>query len=106
MIKLFLIAQFFFSDVNLLMKSNNDPYLKNEIAICYFTKIDSFNYYYRILDSVKKIPYDSSTICIKAVRFMEKLTGIKAHANGDYFGWHYFIGLDLIEWKKWYKKHK
>jgi hypothetical protein len=36
---------------------------------------------------------------------MENYTGIKAHQDGDYFGWHFFSQQDLIAWRNFYKNH-
>jgi hypothetical protein len=71
------------------------------------TKVDSFSYHYKIVDSVlKKNPYDTSAALMGSIGFMERLTGIKAHPDGDYLGWHAVTRKDLLNWRKWYQKHK
>lgn len=97
MIRFFLFfgALFFFTsvDAQVSIKENSKV---NE------SKIDSFEYHYKILTRIaKKNPYDTSFICRNAVRYLEKVTGKKAHSDGDYFGWKYFSKKDLEEWRRW-----
>ena len=67
-------------------------------------KNDSFYYYYKMLDSISnRNPYESSAKCINAIRYMERISGLKAHLDGNYIGWFSFTKGDLIEWEKWYK---
>lgn len=66
----------------------------------------TFGYNYQILDSIiKKNPYNTSIVYKKSVKYMENYTGIKAHQDGDYFGWHFFSQQDLIAWRNFYKNH-
>jgi hypothetical protein len=67
--------------------------------------VDSFYFHYNILDSISKKNgrYNNSIACISAVAYLEKTTGIKAHPDGDYFGWKNFSSSDLIKWDKWHK---
>ena len=67
---------------------------------------DSFYFHYNILDSIskKKGGYDKSVACIPAVTYLEKITRIKAHPTGDYFGWKSFSSSDLVKWDKWYRR--
>ena len=68
--------------------------------------VDSFYFHYHILDSIAKKNggYDTSTACISAVTYLEKLTGIEAHPTGDILGWKSFSSSDLIKWKGWYRR--
>jgi len=92
-------------------KANNSNYLIARHFYVEKPNSDSFHIYYRILDSIINVNYyDTSSTCISAVRFMERYTEIKAHPDGDYFGWHSFTKQDLIAWKNYYdlkkkKKH-
>ena len=73
----------------------------------YQSKVDSFSYHYKIVDSIlKKNPYDTSAALMRSIGFMERLTGIKAHSDGDYLGWHAATRKDLLSWQKWHQKHK
>jgi hypothetical protein len=68
----------------------------------YQTKVDSFGYHYRIIDSIlKRNAYDTSTVLRRSVRFIERVTGIKAHPDGDYIGWKVVAGKDLRAWRDW-----
>ena len=67
--------------------------------------IDSFTYHYKRLDSmINANPYDTSKACIYSVQYMEKVTGIKSHPDGNFIGWMAFTKRDLIAWKEWYDK--
>lgn len=81
----------------------------SDTAACYIyqNKIDSFSYHYEIVDSVlRKNVYDTSAVFKRSIDFMERLTGIKAHPDGDYIGWRPATKMDLLSWRKWYQKHK
>lgn len=89
----FFILSFIDSKAEKYYDNNNKP------------KVDTFFYYYKILDSLSlNHPYDTSALCIKAVRYMERTTGIIAKADGNYIGWRYFTRKDLLLWKKSYEK--
>ena len=85
----------------------NPIFSEAEPHYLYQAKADSFNYHYKVVDSVlKKSPYDTSAVFMRSIGFMERLTGIKAHPDGDYFGWHAVTRKDLLNWRKWHQKHK
>ena len=71
------------------------------------SSIDSFSYHVQILDSfAKHEPWNTSEICANSVNYMERLTGISAHPDGNIIGWMPFNGKDLYDWKEWYKRDK
>jgi len=71
----------------------------------YYT--DSFLFHYRILDAInKKTIYNTSASGEASVKFMEKLTGIKSHRDGNFFGWFEFTKVDLINWLNWYNQQR
>ncbi|MBN8789499.1 MAG: hypothetical protein J0I84_20655 [Terrimonas sp.] len=71
------------------------------------SQVDSFAFYYKKLKHIlKKNPYDTSSLCIIAVRYMESYTKIKAHPDGNYFGWFLFTRNDLVAWKEWRKNNR
>jgi hypothetical protein len=85
----------------------NSVFFESDYHYIYQTKVDSFRYHYKIVDSVlKRNPYDTSAALMHSITFMERLTGIKAHPDGDYIGWYAVTRMDLINWRKWYQKHK
>lgn len=68
----------------------------------YLRKVDSFEYHYKVIDSVlKRNAYDTSAMLKRSVRFIERLTGIKAHPDGDYIGWRVVVAKDLRAWREW-----
>lgn len=68
---------------------------------------DSFMHHYNRLDSIiTRTVYDTSSYARNSIKYMEKLTSIKAHSDGDYIGWKPFTRRDLICWKEWYDKNK
>lgn len=98
---------FVFSIVAHSATVGNSVFSKADSHYIYQMKIDSFSYHYRIVDSVlKKNQYDTSEALMRSIGFMERLTGIKAHPDGDYLGWHAVTRKDLLNWRKWYQKHK
>ncbi len=68
--------------------------------------VDSFYYYYNILDSISKknAGYDKSIVCGTAITYMERTTSIKAHPDGSYIGWRRFSSSDLVKWEMWFKR--
>lgn len=69
--------------------------------------VDSFIYHYKILDSIiNTSPYDTSQSGVYSIHFMETVTDMKAHPDGNYLGWMAFTRKDLISWKEWYDKNK
>lgn len=63
-----------------------------------------FDKHYHYLDSIYvNNMYDTS--CVKSVIFMEKVTGIKAHPDGNLVGRYYFNRSDLRAWKAWGDEH-
>jgi|GEM_PF-2146341 len=75
--------------------------------VCRQVPLDSFNYHYKMLDSInRKNPYDTSETCSGSIKFMESVTGLKAHSDGDFFGWFLFNRDDLTAWKNWYRAKK
>lgn len=71
------------------------------------SSVDSFYFHYNILDSISKKNggYDRSILCVSAVKYLEKLTGLKAHPDGSYIGWKHFSSADLVAWKNWQKRY-
>lgn len=70
-------------------------------------QVDSFNFYFKELKFIlKKNPYDTSQLTRKAVKYMENVTKIKAHADGNYFGWFLFTKNDLTAWEIWKKNNQ
>jgi len=68
--------------------------------------IDSFMYHYSKLDSIINAnPYDTSGVCNHSIQYMERVTNLKAHPDGNFFGWMPFTRQDLIAWKDWHDKN-
>jgi hypothetical protein len=68
-------------------------------------KIDSFSYHYKIVDSIFiRNPYDTSSVYRMSIKYMERLTGMKAHADGNYLGWMPLTKGDLLRWRDWFEK--
>ena len=88
-----------------LDNTNNYIFYERKIQIYKNNDTTMFKYNYQILSSIiKKNPFDTSIVCVKAVKYMEKFTGIKAHSDGNYFGWYLFTKQDLETWNNYYKK--
>ncbi len=69
--------------------------------------VDSFMYHYKRLDSlINASPFDTSNACAYSVHYMERVTSMKAHPEGNYLGWMAFTQKDLISSKEWYDKNK
>ncbi len=84
----------------------NDKINKNQVVSHGYTDSTMFKHHYKILNTIiNKNPYDTSIICIKSVSYMERFTGIKAHTDGNYFGWYSFTKQDLVAWDNFYKKY-
>lgn len=78
------------------------PPHKDNLKLFNVIQVDSFWVYYNQLQSVlKKNPFDTSLLTRSAVHYMEVVTKIKAHPDGNYIGWVLFTGRDLIAWQKW-----
>lgn len=95
---MFLLSCFFVSESYASTKSGNAAKIVQN---------DSFYFHYRILDSISLVSiYDKSLLTKKSVRYMERVSGIMAHPDGDYVGWREFTRVDLINWKKWFDSKK
>ena len=84
----------------------NCKYQTNVIESNEYT--DSFYYHYNLLESILKRRGGYCTSidkCDVSVAYFEKLTKIKAHPDGNFFGWYCFTGIDLSNWKDWYRKN-
>ncbi|NML37461.1 hypothetical protein HHL17_09680 [Chitinophaga sp. G-6-1-13] len=94
--------------------------MKNILFVCWLIfyaatgsaqKIDRnglklIEYHFHVLDSIANETEGEIIFCPASVKFMEKVTGIDATTDGNYFGRLTCKKGDLDRWHKWYEKYK
>lgn len=63
-------------------------------------------YYFMVLDSIAhKRSWDTSSLCVRAIKFMERRTGISAHPDCNFAVTTLFQVRDLLAWREWFDKN-
>lgn len=105
--KKIILSVFVFLSIACIAKGKDGMPVNDKALTLSANQADSFTFYYKKLERIlEKNPYDTSSQCVAAVRYMENHTKIKAHPDGNYFGWFLFTKKDLIAWKEREEKNK